>query len=293
MNHVKEPTIEKNKVKIDPYKILDIAKNYDERSLKKAYLKLATRYHPDKGGDPKKFKIITLAYKILLKKYKDRDNDKIHDDLKKDQKILLKSKQMKIKKILILKNFNNDTFNREFESNRMTDDFSDHGYGDFMKKDSTDTQIHHSKLNKNNFNEQFQKYKSNKKSTELQKYSEPEELVSMSNRDSIMILGKERVKSYTGESNGLHYRDLKEAYTETTLIDANSVDTSQRTNNIQWMERERSNINFEMSSDDMKIHQLREQKREKNEAERIKRLQQRDEQIGIHYERVHQRMMGL
>ena len=82
-NHVQEPSMEQNKLRIDPYKILDIAKNYDERSLKKAYLKLATRYHPDKGGDPKKFKIVTLAYKILLKKYQQRDSDKIHNDLKK------------------------------------------------------------------------------------------------------------------------------------------------------------------------------------------------------------------
>ena len=128
---------------------------------------------------------------------------------------------------------------------------------------------------------------------ELQKYSEPEELVSMSNRDSIMILGKERVKSYTGESNGLHYRDLKEAYTESTLIDVNSVDTTKRSNNIQCMERERSRVRFQMSEEDMKLQALRQQKSELDEAERIKHLKQRDEQIGVHYERVHQRLMGI
>ena len=175
----------------------------------------------------------------------------------------------------------------------MKDDFSDRGYGDFMKQDSTDTQIDHSKLNENNFNEHFQKLKSKKKSTQLQKYSEPEELVSMGNRDSIMILGKERVKSYTGESNGLHYRDLKEAYTESTLIDVNSVDTGKRSDNIQCMERERSQVRFQMSEDDMKMQALRQQKSERDEAERIKHLQQRDQQIGVHYERVHQRLMGL
>ena len=40
----------------------------------------------------------------------------------------------------------------------------------------------------------------------------------MSNSDSIMILGKEKVSSYTGESNGLHYRYLKEAFENPTLI---------------------------------------------------------------------------
>tara|TARA_B100001093_G_scaffold520328_1_gene614747 strand:- start:233 stop:1240 length:1008 start_codon:yes stop_codon:yes gene_type:complete len=294
LNHVQEPSMEQNKLRIDPYKILDIAKNYDERSLKKAYLKLATRYHPDKGGDPKKFKIITLAYKILLKKYQQRNSDKIHNDLKKGSKDYIKRQSSNNKQnINLKKNFSQETFNREFESNRMKDDFSDKGYGDFMKQDSIDTQIDHSKLNENNFNEHFQKLKSKKKSSQLQKYSEPEELVSMGNRDSIMILGKERVKSYTGESNGLHYRDLKEAYTESTLIDVNSVDTGKRSDNIQCMERERSRVRFQMSEDDMKLQALRQQKTERDEAERIKYLQQRDEQIGVHYERVHQRLMGI
>ena len=59
------------------------------------------------------------------------------------------------------------------------------------------------------------------------------------------------------------------------------------------MERERSRVNFQMSEDDMKLYLIRQQKKERDEEQRIKRLQQRDEQIGIHYERVHQRLMGL
>ena len=197
------------------------------------------------------------------------------------------------KNINLKKDFNPEKFNQEFETNRMKDDFGDRGYGNFMKQDSNELQIDRSRLNKNNFNESFQKVKSKKKSSQLQKYSEPEELVSMGNRDSIMILGKERVKSYTGESNGLHYRDLKEAYTETTLIDVDSIDISKRNDSIESRERERSNIQFKISEDDMKLQALRRQKSERDEAQRIKNLQQRDEQIGVHYERVHQRMMGL
>ena len=43
LNHIEPPTYDKsnNKLRIDPYKILNISKNYDERSLKKADLKLA------------------------------------------------------------------------------------------------------------------------------------------------------------------------------------------------------------------------------------------------------------
>ena len=95
-------------------------------------------------------------------------------------------------------------------------------------------------------------------------------LLTMTALASILVLGKEKVTSYTGESNGLHYRDLKEAYTESTLIDVNSVDTGKRSDNIQCMERERSNVRFQMSEDDMKLQALRQQKSERDEAERIK-----------------------
>ena len=60
LNHIETPKYDntEKKLKIDPYKILDISKNYDERSLKKAYLKMANKTHPDKGGDSNKFKIV-------------------------------------------------------------------------------------------------------------------------------------------------------------------------------------------------------------------------------------------
>ena len=49
----------------DLYKLLGVDKNVDNNTLKKAYRKLAMKYHPDKGGDEKKFKDISEAYEIL------------------------------------------------------------------------------------------------------------------------------------------------------------------------------------------------------------------------------------
>ncbi|PIY58819.1 molecular chaperone DnaJ, partial [Candidatus Wolfebacteria bacterium CG_4_10_14_0_8_um_filter_39_64] len=42
----------------DYYKILGINKNASEEEIKKAFRGLAHKYHPDKGGDEKKFKEI-------------------------------------------------------------------------------------------------------------------------------------------------------------------------------------------------------------------------------------------
>ena len=144
LNHLENPTleIEKKKLKIDPYKILDIAKNYDERSLKKAYLKLAYKTHPDRGGDPRKFKIVTLAYKVLMKKLGERDNDKIHNDLKEGAESFIKTQVNDNKQNVNLKgkNFNMEVFNREFDENRSNDEFADKGYGDWFKSTNEDSQ---------------------------------------------------------------------------------------------------------------------------------------------------------
>jgi DnaJ homolog subfamily A member 2 len=47
------------------YKLLEVEKNATQDEIKKAYRKLAVKHHPDKGGDPEKFKEITRAYEVL------------------------------------------------------------------------------------------------------------------------------------------------------------------------------------------------------------------------------------
>jgi len=61
----------------DYYKILGVDRNASEEEIKKAYRRLAHKYHPDKpGGDEKKFKEINEAYQILSDKQKREFYDK-------------------------------------------------------------------------------------------------------------------------------------------------------------------------------------------------------------------------
>ena len=60
----------------DYYQILGVSRNASQEEIKKAYRKLAHKYHPDKGGDEKKFREINEAYQVLSDKEKRAQYDR-------------------------------------------------------------------------------------------------------------------------------------------------------------------------------------------------------------------------
>ena len=50
---------------MDYYELLGVSRDASEKELKSAFKKKAMQHHPDKGGNPDKFKQINEAYQIL------------------------------------------------------------------------------------------------------------------------------------------------------------------------------------------------------------------------------------
>jgi len=50
---------------MDYYSLLGVPRTASDQDIKKAYRKLAMKYHPDRGGDPQKFQDISNAYDVL------------------------------------------------------------------------------------------------------------------------------------------------------------------------------------------------------------------------------------
>ena len=58
------------------YELLGCAKDASDADIKKAFRKSAMTHHPDKGGDPEKFKEISKAYEVLS----DPEKKQIYDE---------------------------------------------------------------------------------------------------------------------------------------------------------------------------------------------------------------------
>ncbi|RWR86705.1 dnaJ protein 2 [Cinnamomum micranthum f. kanehirae] len=66
------------------YEILGVSKSASQDELKKAYRKAAISHHPDKGGDPEKFKELSQAYEVLSVPEKREIYDQYGEDALKE-----------------------------------------------------------------------------------------------------------------------------------------------------------------------------------------------------------------
>jgi curved DNA-binding protein CbpA len=289
------------KQKLNPYKILGVPKNYDEKVLKKAYLKLAMKTHPDRGGTQEQFQQVSIAYSVLLKRLKDINNSNLHNDLRdQSNQYMERQSQDSLQNVNLSDKFDSDVFNKIYEENRIGDVY-DSGYGKWMNKNPVSEdgpkKMFDGNFNKNMFNREFEKYKKEQQKNigaQIVRYDEPQVDISFKGKDSLMVLGKGNISDFSGESNGgLNYRDYKDAFTNSCLIDVNSsTDTRGRPRNINDMEASRSNISYQMSHEDQQKYQLKKHKEQQEEQNRLQRLQEYEQKAFNSYDQIHRRMLG-
>ena len=293
------PSAKSQKEKLNPYKILGISKSYDEKSLKKAYLKKALTTHPDRGGSPLEFQQVSIAYTLLLKKLNDLNNNHQHNDLRNNSREYSQNQSSNNQRnINMTDNFDVNMFNKIYEENKL-DGVYDRGYGEWMKKDDRSIEqpkMFNKSFNKDLFNHEFEKYKKQQQKqtgSQLVQYDEPQVDISMRGKDSLMVLGQNNVSDFSGMSEGgLNFRDYKDAFTNSCLIDTGSMDISNRDNSIQGVERSRSNISYKLSERDIRKQQMMKNMAEQEEQDRIHRLNQQDNRAFTMYDKIHSRLIG-
>jgi curved DNA-binding protein CbpA len=302
MNQQKQqslPQLPSARPKLDPYKILNLAKNFDEKTLKKAYLRAAMKAHPDRGGSPQAFQQVSIAYTILQKKLQESENNHDHNDLREGstQYVSQQQNQPKIN-VNMTDNFDVDVFNQIYQDNKIPEVYDD-GYGSWMKEspaiESEQGRMFQSGFNKDMFNSTFEKYKHEQSQRTPQNQlalREPDVRISMSNQDSLMTLGQDKITNFGGQTGNLGYTDYKQAFTDgSTLIDTSTVDVSGRTNSMRGMKAQRSNISYTMTSQDEQKQALLQYEEKLAEKNRIQRVNKMDQRQADSYEKIHSMLL--
>ena len=107
-----------------------------------------------------------------------------------------------------------------------------------------------------------------------------------------MTLGQGKITDFSGNSDNLAYTDYKQAFTDgSTLIDINSVDTSGRANSIGGVKAQRSNISYTMNAEDQRLYAQKQLLEQKQERDRINRLNVYDKRHGEAYEKIHSMLL--
>lgn len=298
---IKQPTPSKSKQKMSQsekiefiLKVFELTKDYNEFSLKKAYIKLAVVHHPDKGGDPKNFNKITQAYNFLLKKLSEKDNNKTHDELKRENTDYVNNQNGDNRQNVNLSDkFDSSRFNKIYEENRLEGAY-DGGYGGWIEKNQFKSdKIEKKNIGKGNFDRIFQEQKKKQMEQDIIPYGEPQVSISYKGKDSLSVLGEGKIEDFSGEcQSGLQYRDYKDAFSNTLFIDENSVDISKRSRTVRQANSERKNISYKLSEEDLKKQKYIHLMEKKKEEERVKRLNTSDNNAFSVYDEIHQRMLG-
>lgn len=196
--------------------ILDLFKldiNYGYEELKKAK-KIVLLTHPDKSGlSSDVFLFFSKAYKTLYYIYnlkeKNRTIDNVNNLAYDGSQFIDETNDHLIEKFRSSTEFNK-LFNKLFDEHKLNDDYAEHGYGDWLKKDSEPID------NVKTFSEMNEVFnREREKKRELIKY---EGVKKVNDTNSFYEIDRNTPKEYSsGIFSGLQFEDLRKAHEENII----------------------------------------------------------------------------
>lgn len=295
----------------NPYEIIGVSKRFTLDELKYNYKKVAKRVHPDRGGNEKLFKLVTLAYKQLLEIHKLKQINKEFNELKSDfqefttnqdnqqrrhrdlHRSSKKSSRSRQNQQDSNGNFG-DIFNKIYEENKIEDVY-DRGYGDLMTESDAsrpDIDIKKTVNSMKNFNQAFDSAPISKHNKKIIKYRDPIALPTSLKTLQYTEIGVDRISDFSTETSNLSCVDYKKAHSTSKLIDKNYVRQRTGYNDIGGLEAERANIDYNMSEEDLRKQAYLKKKEQLKELKRLERIQQMDMMHQESFNRVNELMVN-
>jgi curved DNA-binding protein CbpA len=276
---------------MDPYKVLELPKNFTLEQLRSNYKRIAVQVHPDKGGSDYLFKAVTLCYQKLKKEHELRKEDKPFYELREKAgeqrpRAAVPPRLQKGEK------FNADRFNRMFEEHKIADDEpSTEGYASWMSKsdprrEDLDVKNNLGKFSLDKFNRAFENTPVSKDSRVLTRYRDPlpaQQVVAAE-------LGVKKIDDFSGQdANGkLMFTDYKVAHTTTRLVDPGSVRPRKDFRSVEDLQASREKVRYTMNEKEKVLYEKARERDDNKEQARLHALRQRDEFIERQYQKLTQ-----
>lgn len=272
---------------LDPYKVLNVPKNFTWQQLKDAYRQAALKTHPDKeSGNKLVFDFVTSCFKTLAEEYKARNANKSHYDLKKDaneyfdKMVNNNAPHPSIASMPATNEPFETRFNKAFDECKYVDEDIQFGYGDHMTKSTgvrEDISVENvflggGKVDNAKFNDAF-----NKKvpvSKQIVKYKEPEPLV-MAKALRYTEIGAKRPDDYSSgiENKTLAYTDYMKAHSGERLANPDEIKSKKEFKSIEDYEKYRENkTKRALTEKERKYLEEKKKKEEKEEYDRQERI---------------------
>lgn len=271
---------------IDNYNLEDLLELFkidsidNETNLAKAK-SITLKMHPDKSGlDKEYFLFFSKAYKTLYQLYiiqdktrqkgQNIDYENYKQTINKDNKIILD----KISKKKSSTREFNEWFNREFESMKLKDEYTEHGYGEWMLSNE-DEEANNEECNSldamhNNIEKKRQQLCQIVKKQDIFEY----------NNGAYCDIGNTAPENYSSEMfSNLPFQDLKQAHTETIMaVDEKSALENRLTYDAIKSERGKK---ITPISEKEALNMLGDKQRieNKNNVERMYKLIKQQEQV--------------